>query len=76
MSIRRLLVYLVAGILLCTAGVLLMLVGSIRNNPSERIAGVLFYAAAIPLLFQAKLTKLESRIDELERRIRDRRPEV
>jgi len=76
MSLRRLVFYLVAGIVLAVAGVVLMFLGSFRDNHSEQIAGIMLYGAAMPLLFQAKVAKIESRLSELERELANRGPEI
>jgi sulfite exporter TauE/SafE len=75
-SYRRLIVYVLAGALLGAAGIGLMLVGSLNDNHSQQLAGVLLYSAAIPLLLQAKVAKLESKLEELERELKRRRPEI
>lgn len=71
----RLLIYLVIGTLLALAGVALMVFGRFHDSLATQLFGVAIYAAAVPLLFQAKLTKLEQRIRHLEHRLlEDHRP--
>jgi hypothetical protein len=62
-----LLVYLVVGALFAVAGVLLMFFGRVGDDITTQLLGVIAYTAAVPLLFQAKLSKMEGRIRTLER---------
>jgi sulfite exporter TauE/SafE len=67
MSTTRLLVYLLAGAAFAVAGVLLMFFGRVQDHVTTQLLGVIVYTAAVPLLFQAKLSKMEGRIRTLER---------
>ena len=67
LRIKRLLFFLVPGIILCAAGVVLMFCGAMGKCTRTQIGGVIFYGAAIPLLLQAKLIKMSDRVKELER---------
>lgn len=66
---RRLIIYLILGGILCFAGVFTMLYGMLKNNMTSQLTGVIMYAASIPLLFQAKLTRMSGRISTLEKRL-------
>ena len=68
MDSRRLVVYLLLGTLLSIVAVVLMLCGRFSDSIGTQLLGVVMYAAAVPLLFSAKLAKLEGRLRELERR--------
>jgi len=72
MKDRRPVVYLVAGGLLCVAGVVLMLIGSVHTNTTVMRAGMIIYMASIPLIFQAKLTRMEIRLNRMEAYLREK----
>ena len=65
---RRLLLYLVAGVVLVGAGLLVLVWGELIGDTTFRLAGLALCVASLPLLLQAKLTRLEDRVARLERR--------
>ncbi len=69
MKNQRLVAYLLVGAVLCLGGVVLMFCGMLAKNINTQLAGVIIYAASIPLLFEAKAVKTESRIEALESRM-------
>lgn len=69
MNKRRLLVFLVPGIMLCAAGVVMMFWGAWVGSTRAQIGGVIFYGAAIPLVIQAKLIKMSGRVSRLEQQV-------
>jgi hypothetical protein len=67
---RRSIVYLVAGGTLCLASLAIVLVGSVTHVQQTLLAGIVVYMVSIPLLFQAKLASLDSRLKSLEEYLR------
>lgn len=68
---QRLVTYLILGGLLCLVGVSLMFIGGFAGSVTVQLAGVIVYAASIPLLLWTKISRIQGRIEQLERRLRE-----
>jgi hypothetical protein len=68
-NIRRPLVFLIPGIALGIAGIIVVLYGALTRSPSTQISGLILFGAAIPLILEAKLIKMSNRIKNLEQQL-------
>ena len=70
MRSRRAVVYFIVGGVLCFASLIVVFIGSITHVQHTLLAGIIVYMVSIPLLFQAKLASLDSRLGSLEEYLR------
>jgi hypothetical protein len=68
-SIRRPLVFLIPGIALGIAGIIVVLYGGLTRSVGSQVSGIILFGAAIPLILEAKLIKMSNRIEDLEQRL-------
>jgi len=68
-NLKRPLVFLIPGIALGIAGIIVVLYGAMTRSPASQISGLILFGAAIPLILQAKLIKMSNRIRNLEQQL-------